>query len=158
MPRLATIGYEGAALAGFVDALTGEGVGILVDVRAVPASSRPEFSKRALAESLGAVGIAYRHLPALGNPREGREAARAGRIEEYRRIFAARLAEATAREALAEVAELMAEDYPCLMCLERGPVRCHRMMVADALTAMTGIAARHLTVPPGDRRQLPLDL
>ncbi|HEX9667989.1 MAG TPA: DUF488 domain-containing protein [Thermoanaerobaculia bacterium] len=158
MLRLATIGYAGTSLAGFIDALAGEGVRTLVDVRAVPASRRPAFSKRALARALGTAGIAYRHLPALGNPAEGRAAARQGRIADYRRIFAARLGEPSARDALAEIAGLMDEAYPCLLCLEYDPARCHRMMVANALTRMTGVAARHLMVRPGDRRQLPLDL
>ncbi len=46
---VATIGYEGATVAGFLAALKREGVQRLVDVRAVVSSRRPGFAKTRVA-------------------------------------------------------------------------------------------------------------
>src|SRR5260370_1191474 len=62
-------------------------VELLVDVRAVAASRRPGFSKRQLAAGLDEHGIGYLHLRALGTPKEGRLAARAGNRAELFRAF-----------------------------------------------------------------------
>ncbi len=52
--------------------LTTAGVELLIDVRERPQSRRAGFSKRMLAASAEAHGIAYVHLKALGTPPEGR--------------------------------------------------------------------------------------
>jgi uncharacterized protein (DUF488 family) len=49
---------------------------LLADVRAVPLSRRPGFSKNILGNGLREAGIDYINLKALGAPPEGREAAR----------------------------------------------------------------------------------
>ena len=78
MHRLATIGYEGASVADFLDALRGANSDLLVDVRAVAMSRRPGFAKTALAANLRDAGIDYLHLRQLGTPADGRAAARGG--------------------------------------------------------------------------------
>ena len=70
-----TIGYEATTMADFLSALTGAGVQRVIDVRALPLSRRPGFSKSSLAAALNEVGIDYVHLKALGTPKEGRDAA-----------------------------------------------------------------------------------
>jgi uncharacterized protein (DUF488 family) len=77
--KLFTIGYEGATMGEFLAALQAAGVERLIDVRAVPNSRRPGFSKTPLRNALAEVGIEYVHLRALGTPAAGREAAREGR-------------------------------------------------------------------------------
>ena len=86
--RIFTIGYEGATQPELVAALKEAGVEQLIDVRAVPLSRKPGFSKNVLAAGLREAGIDYVHLKALGTPPEGREAARKGRFEEMERIYA----------------------------------------------------------------------
>jgi uncharacterized protein (DUF488 family) len=66
MHPLATIGYEGASVADFLDALHRAKVDLLVDVRAVAMSRRPGFAKTALAANLRDAGIDYLHLRQLG--------------------------------------------------------------------------------------------
>src|SRR3712207_4594344 len=92
MPRLFTIGYEGATIDAFLDTLEEAGVKTLVDVRAVPLSRKPGFSKRALAAALAERGIGYRHLQRLGTPAEGRNAARKGDVATMRRVYLDHLA------------------------------------------------------------------
>src|ERR1035437_10077396 len=97
MPRLYTIGYEQASLDQVIGALKAAGVAVVVDVRAVAASRRPGFSKTMLGASLKAEGVDYVHLRALGTPKAGREAARAGRTAQMRAIFEAHLGGAGGR-------------------------------------------------------------
>jgi uncharacterized protein (DUF488 family) len=82
---LHTIGYQGRDPESFVAALLAAGVATLIDVRAVLHSRKPGFSKSQLVRSLQEASIAYLHLLALGNPPVGREAAKAGRREDYLR-------------------------------------------------------------------------
>jgi uncharacterized protein (DUF488 family) len=124
--RIFTIGYEKATQAGLIAALRAAGVGRVIDVRAVPLSRKPGFSKNALAAGLDEAGIDYVHLKALGTPPAGREAARKGRIDVFERVYAAQL---DTPEAAAEAARMiaLAEEKPsALLCFERDPARCHR--------------------------------
>ena len=78
MPALFTIGYEQATQAAVVAALREAGVEVLADVRYLPLSRRPGFSKNSLRAAVEEAGIEYRHLRDLGTPAEGRAAARRG--------------------------------------------------------------------------------
>lgn len=87
--RIFTIGYEKATQAEVIAALEAAGVKRLIDVRAIPASRRPGFSKNILARSLAEHDIDYVHLRALGTPAEGREAARKGKTDVLARVLPA---------------------------------------------------------------------
>lgn len=143
---LATIGYQGASLADFVSALHGAGVRVLIDVRDVAYSRRPEFSSRALAAAVRDAGLAYVHLRGLGNPKPGRDAAKAGDRTAYRRLFAEHLATPRAQADLDRLAALAAEGSTCIMCYERDPADCHRSLVAAALGERVPLGVRHLRV------------
>jgi len=60
--RIFTIGYEGTTMDEFLAALKAAGVERLIDVRALPLSRRPGFSKSPLRAALEEVGIKYVHL------------------------------------------------------------------------------------------------
>lgn len=159
MPNFYTIGYEGAALEDFIATLRAAGVSLLLDVRDAPFSQRAEFVKDALAEALAGVGIAYRHVKALGNPKRGRDAARAGDMTAYRRIFGTQLETAEAQSALTDVIAAAKSQTPCLMCYERDPAHCHRSLIVGALPDGVEIEVRHLKVSARhDPRQGNLDL
>src|SRR3974390_878595 len=101
--KLFTIGYEQTPSKAVLDELEGAGVKLLVDVRAVTSSRRPGFSKRQLAAGLDGRGIAYLHLRGLGTPKEGRLAARAGKLDDLFRIYEAHLATPNAQAELKEL-------------------------------------------------------
>ncbi len=143
---LATIGYERAAMEDFLAALGSAGVRVLVDVRAVAASRRKGFSKTALAASLAAADIDYLHLQALGNPKAGRDAARAGDIDTYLEIYTLHLQSEAAEAALEEAAKIAAAGGACLMCYERDAAGCHRSMVAAELRKRGEFEVADLTV------------
>lgn len=141
---LYTVGYQGASLQAFIGCLKDAGVRTLVDVRYQPFSMRPEFRRAALEAALGEAGIAYRHLKPLGNPPESRDAAKAGDEARYRLLFQAHLDRAETRAAMDEVIALCGQGAAALMCLERKPKDCHRLLVADRIAGLSGLAVAHL--------------
>lgn len=128
-----TIGYERTTQAGLIEALQQSGVKTLIDVRDVANSRRARFSKKLLAASLDEAGIVYIHLRALGTPKAGREANRAGRMDEFRAIYAAAFERPEAQLQLLEAAELIAERPTALLCYCGDGAKCHRSIIAAAL-------------------------
>ena len=146
--KLFTIGYEQATPAAVLGELKRAKVKLLVDTRAVAASRRAGFSKRALAASLDEEGIAYVHLQKLGTPAEGRNAARDGDFKTLWRIYEKHLKTPEAKEAMEELLTLVRAGKPvCLLCYERDPAHCHRSRIAEVVHERTGVRATDL-VPP----------
>lgn len=131
--RIFTIGYEGATQADLIAALTAAGVERVIDVRAVPLSRKPGFSKNILANGLAEAGIGYVHLRALGTPPEGREAARKGRQADLERIYAGQLDLPEAIVAGEQLRDLAVEQRSALLCFEREPSGCHRRLLVKAV-------------------------
>jgi uncharacterized protein (DUF488 family) len=127
-----TIGYEGAAMADFIAALEAAGVTRVIDVRAVPNSRRPGFSKTPLRNTLAEAGIDYVHLRALGTPAEGRAAARAGKHDAMAQIYAGQLELPEAMAESAQLLDLAAERPSAVLCYEREPGECHRSLLLDS--------------------------
>lgn len=133
--KLFTIGYEGATQDAFVATLQAAGVERVIDVRAVPLSRKPGFSKNVLAAGLRAAGIDYVHLKALGTPPEGREAARKGNRAGLERVYAGQLELPEAMVQAEQMLELAAEKPSALLCFERDPGMCHRTLLHQAVSA-----------------------
>ena len=131
--KIFTIGYEGATVDELVAALKGQGVERLVDVRALPLSRRPGFSKSSLAATLGESGIDYLHLKALGTPKEGRDAAKKGDRATLERVYAGQLELPEAQAQAAKLIDLAAEKPTALLCFERDPAMCHRTLLIAAV-------------------------
>jgi uncharacterized protein (DUF488 family) len=127
--RIFTIGYEGVTQGEFLAALKAAGVKRVSDVRAVPNSRRPGFSKTPLRNALAEDGIDYVHLRALGTPADGRAAARAGKVGELKRIYSGQLELPEAIAQGAQMVDLAAEMPSALLCYEREPVACHRTLL-----------------------------
>jgi uncharacterized protein (DUF488 family) len=128
-----TIGYEGATQAELIAALRAAGVAVLADIRAVPLSRRPGFSKNVLAAGLKEAGIDYVGLKALGTPPEGREAARKGNHVRLAEVYAGQLELPDAMVQAERLKELAAERPTALLCFERDPSTCHRSLLAEAI-------------------------
>lgn len=124
-----TIGYEQATVPGVMDTLRKAGVEVLADVRALPLSRRPGFSKTALAANAREAGIEYVHFKALGTPADGRAAARRNDHATLERIYAAQLELPEAIAAGAKLADLATERRVALLCYEREAHVCHRTLL-----------------------------
>ena len=133
--RIFTIGYENATVGDFLAALQQAGVERVIDVRAVPNSRRPGFSKTPLRGALAEVGIDYVHLRALGTPADGRAAARAGRHDDLVRIYEGQLERPEAIAQGAEMLDLAQEKPSAVLCYERDPAECHRTLLLDAVAS-----------------------
>jgi uncharacterized protein (DUF488 family) len=127
--KIFTIGYEGTTQPEFIAVLQAAGVERVIDVRAVPLSRKPGFSKNILRNGLAEAGIDYVHLKPLGTPPEGRDAARKGRHEELERIYAGQLDLPEAIVAAAQMRDLASEKPSALLCFERDPHGCHRSLL-----------------------------
>lgn len=128
-----TIGYEGVTMAAFIDTLRGAGVRRVIDVRALPLSRRPGFSKSSLAASLRDAGIDYAHLKALGTPKRGRDAAKKGDVATLTAVYDEQLELPEAQAQAAQMLALAEEMPSALLCYERDPCHCHRTLLLRAV-------------------------
>ena len=132
---LATIGYEGRTLEGYLNALLGDSVTLLCDVRRNPLSRKYGFSKSTLQNACGRVGIHYEHLPELGiASAERRELVTQA---DYDALFAVYERDSLPNQgaALTKIREWIERDGQrvALTCFEAEPCQCHRHCVAEAL-------------------------
>ena len=140
--RLSTIGYQGKTISTFLREVADAGADVLVDVRRLPVSRKPGFSKRRLNGALRDLDIDYRHYPDLGMPRE---------LLKYRNrrdnspILAAYDAQIERRSDLIdEVAALARHHHVGLLCFEVDPAQCHRGILANHIGARLGLDVEHL--------------
>jgi|HubBroStandDraft_6_1064221.scaffolds.fasta_scaffold1149502_2 uncharacterized protein (DUF488 family) len=143
---ISTIGYEGSTIESFVNALKHASIDVLIDVRDLPLSRKRGFSKNALAQILTVADIEYVHLKGLGDPKDGREAARAGKYDLFQKIFDRHMQTDIALRDLEIAAKLVRDRRTCLMCFECNHGHCHRSIVADQLAQMTRLTVTPLVV------------
>jgi uncharacterized protein (DUF488 family) len=132
-PSIYTIGYEGVTQAAVIESLKQAGVELLADIRYLPLSRRPGFSKSSLKAAAEEAGIAYCHFRQLGTPAEGREAARRGDHAGLARVYAGQLELPEAMAQMGELKALASERRVALLCYERDAAECHRALLYDAL-------------------------
>ncbi len=140
-----TIGHSTRLLNDFIDLLKTHGVEMIVDVRTIPRSRHnPQFNFEALPESLKSARIGYRHMPGLGGLRHTRrDSPNMGWQNASFRGFADYMQTEEFETNLEELITLVRRKRTCLMCAEAVPWRCHRSLIADALT-VRGIPAKHI--------------
>lgn len=131
MTNIFTIGYEGSDVDRLVQTLANVGVEVLADVRELPLSRKKGLSKNGLAKKLNEVGIEYQHYRALGDPKPGRDAAKAGDMAKFERIFLGHLSEETTQSSLMSLLEVARTRVTCMLCFERCSRYCHRSYLAD---------------------------
>lgn len=141
-----TIGYEKSTIDEFVDRLADAEIEVLVDVRELPLSRKKGFSKNGLNAAVLKAGIDYLHVKALGDPKPGREAARAGNHALFVEIFTQHIDGENAQLALNELADTVKGKRVCLTCFERHHEGCHRKIVAERLSALVGARVEHIAV------------
>ena len=105
----------------------------------------PHFARAALDRSLPAHGIGYLHMPELGGLRRPE----AGSINlGWRNVsfrgYADYMQTDGFWEAIDRLLELASNQRVAIMCAEALPWRCHRSLIADALT-LRGVEVRHIT-------------
>ncbi|EOA02946.1 hypothetical protein HFRIS_020080 [Herbaspirillum frisingense GSF30] len=141
-----TIGYEGLNIDEFLMLLRKHDIETLVDIRELPLSRKPGFSKKALAGAVNSQGLDYLHMVQLGCPRNVRDQYRAdGSWKRYTDGFMKYLK--TQDEAIAELSDLVNSSNCALLCYEADHNFCHRSMVANAVQALAGTQISHIKKP-----------
>jgi uncharacterized protein (DUF488 family) len=153
---LLTIGHSNRAIVEFINMLRSHGVELLVDVRTVPKSRHnPQFNRETLPGSLQEAAIDYRHLPGLGGLRHPRrDSTNTGWRNDSFRGYADYMQTPEFEHSLGELLGLAESRRTAVMCAEAVPWRCHRSMIADALTAR-GVEVLHImSAAKADRHKL----
>ena len=140
-----TVGHSTHSLEGFVELLKAYNIEEVVDIRTIPRSRHnPQFNFETLPGKLRARGIGYKHMKGLGGLRHSkRDSINTAWRNASFRGFADYMQTEGFEENLDKLIELSGEKRIALMCAESVPWRCHRSLIADALTARK-IAVEHI--------------
>jgi uncharacterized Zn finger protein len=131
-----------------LDALRAARVETVIDVRDLPNSRRPGFSKRQLQAAVEEAGLRYVHLKGLGTPKEGRVANKRRDWDRFWHIVERRMATPEAEFDLQRAGEIARDSPSCLLCYEADHRICHRHRVAEELARRYGFTPRHLSIWP----------
>lgn len=126
------IGYEGVKAEEFIKLLKGSGVDLLIDVRENPWSRRPEFRGPHLGRMLKKHGIIYTHMPALGNPGDIRASYKQDK-DTFNMLLSYSRYIKDEGAALETIKNLLRRKRIALMCYEKDPFTCHRIVIAQEL-------------------------
>jgi uncharacterized protein (DUF488 family) len=132
-----TIGYEAKTLSGLSNLLKKAAVEVVVDVRFLPLSRKPGFSKRAFAGFLTRRGFEYISLRNLGTPPDIR---RQYKLDNNFEVLISRYQEYlfNNKESLKELYSLASTRRCCLLCYESSANLCHRSVLASVLSQVNG--------------------
>lgn len=137
MPKLIyTIGHSTHPIENFIDLLKSYKIEMLIDVRTIPKSRHnPQFNKETLETVLKEFDIQYHHLSKLGGLRHTtKESVNVGWHNLSFRGFADYMQTSFFLQGIEEL-EILGKKYKsAIMCAEAVPWRCHRSLIADALT------------------------
>ena len=106
-----------------------------------------QFNKDSLPDSLKKAGVSYVHMPGLGGLRHAkRDSLNLGWRNASFRGYADYMQTPEFAESLEELIQLANPGRIALMCAEAVPWRCHRSLIADALT-VRGIRTEDIMSP-----------
>lgn len=144
-PVVLTIGHSTHTLEAFISLLQEYGVQRVVDVRTIPRSRHvPQFNREELPNSLRAEGISYVHVSGLGGLRHKlADSLNTGWRNPSFRGFADYMQTEEFNDCVRELIELARTERIALMCAEAVPWRCHRSLIADALS-VRGVQVKHI--------------
>jgi uncharacterized protein (DUF488 family) len=155
---LFTIGHSTHSIQEFIGLLNAHGIRHVVDVRSIPKSRHvPQFNTDAFASSLSGAGIAYTHLKALGGRRHTRKSSiNTGWRNASFRGYADYMATPQFAEGLNALMQIARAMPTAIMCAEAVPWRCHRSLIADALS-LKGWDVRDIltTAPAAEHKPTP---
>ena len=135
--ELFTIGYQGTTIDTFIANLATNNIDCVIDIRALPLSRKPGFSKTDLARRLNLAEIQYVHFAELGTPKPIRENLKATRdystfFKKMEKYLAGK------KDAIQQAYNHVMNSRCCLMCFERLADQCHRKIVAEKIKATNG--------------------
>ena len=157
-PCIFTVGHSTRSIDEFVELLRAHGIKGIVDIRSIPRSRHnPQFNADDLKQSLQREHMSYKHIKELGGLRRAKkDSINLGWRNASFRGFADYMATQEFSEGLEALTKIANTRETAIMCAEAVPWRCHRSLIADALTKKGWIvrdimsrtvAARHRLTP-----------
>ena len=136
MKTVYTVGHSTRTTRELLELLRAHGVEQVVDVRTIPRSRHnPQFNRPALSRALHAGKLGYRHLKALGGLRHARaDSVNLGWRNASFRGYADYMQTEEFAAGQARLEQIARGRPTAIMCAEALPWRCHRSLIADALT------------------------
>lgn len=140
-----SIGHSTRPIGEFIRILHVHGVACVADVRSIPRSRHnPQFNRDVLPASLEAAGIGYEYMRGLGGLRRPLPDS----INTYWenasfRGYADYMQTREFEDSLNALIDLATSKTTTIMCSESLPWRCHRSLIADALS-VRGIYVEHI--------------
>jgi uncharacterized protein (DUF488 family) len=131
-----TVGHSTHSIEEFLAILKAHGIQQIADVRSIPKSRHcPQFNINEFPRSLRAAGVEYAHIKALGGRRHTRKnSINTGWRNSSFRGYADYMATEGFAQGLEELMAMAREKPTAILCAEAVPWRCHRSLIADALT------------------------
>jgi uncharacterized protein (DUF488 family) len=144
-PCVLTIGHSTRSWKDFLDLLRAHRVKRVIDIRSIPRSRHnPQFNRETLSSKLRAARIGYVHLQKLGGLRHARrDSPNMGWRNASFRGFADYMQTSEFEAGLHRLLKLARQKRSTIMCAEAVPWRCHRSLIADALT-VRGVCVEHI--------------
>jgi 3-methyladenine DNA glycosylase/8-oxoguanine DNA glycosylase len=141
-----TIGHSTRTFDELVAMVRAFGISTVVDIRTIPRSRHnPQFNGDVFQAALRSQRLRYVHVSELGGLRRPRkDSSNTGWRNASFRGFADYMLTESFDLGLAKLQKLAEQGRVVLMCAEAVPWRCHRFLVADALTAR-GVRVEHIT-------------
>jgi len=141
MFELFTIGYSVHPVEHFMEMLNVHGITALCDVRSSPYSRfMPQYNRESLKEEAAKHRVAYLYLGAELGPRSADPACYENGKVQYKRLAATEIFQ----RGLARLRKAMETHRVALMCAEKEPLMCHRMILICRNLAGDDIVIRHI--------------
>ncbi len=134
--KIYSIGHSTRSIEEFISLLNAHGIEQVIDIRTIPQSRHcPQFNQEALKRSVKQAGIGYRHLKGLGGLRHAsKDSVNTGWVNASFRGYADYMQTASFKKALDQLEKAALKRRCAMMCAEGVPWRCHRSLVADAIS------------------------
>lgn len=141
MKELFTIGHSVHAVEGFVELLKQHSINALCDVRSSPYSRyAPQFNRESLKEDILKHRISYIYLGAELGPRSSDPSCYENAKVQYKRLAERDIFQ----QGLDRLRQGMANYRISLMCAEKDPLTCHRMLLICRNLRGDSILIRHI--------------
>ncbi len=148
-----SVGHSNRNIEQLLALLHEAGIRLLVDVRSQPVSQRhPQFNGESMREELETAGLQYhwagRSLGGLRSPRP--DSPHIALAEDGLRGYADHMGSEIFKKGVAQLINLAGRSSTAVLCAERLPEHCHRLLLSDYLL-LQGLSVVHL-IDPGVRR------
>lgn len=146
MTTIYAIGHSTRPLEKLIEILRAHNITLLADIRTIPKSRHnPQFNRESLENELPKVGIQYQHLKELGGLRRAaKDSVNTAWENAGFRGYADYMQTREFASAIQSLMAIAKGERVAIMCAEGNPFRCHRSLVADALT-VRGVRVLHIS-------------